>query len=55
MEDSFDSFFAAKGAIKASKIFEIAAQGVFILVRQIHHFGVGFGEITLHPSENAYS
>jgi hypothetical protein len=55
VEDGLHGFPSAEGAIEAGEIFEIAAQCVFILVGQIHQLGVGFGEFTLHPSENAHS
>jgi len=36
VEDGLDGFLAAKGTVQAGEIFEVAAQGVFILIRQIH-------------------
>jgi hypothetical protein len=55
VEDGFDGLLAAKGAIEPSEMLEIVAQGLFVLIRQIHQLGLGFGEFTLHPCENAHS
>ena len=40
VEDGLHRFFTAKGAIQAGEMFEVAPQGVLILVRQIHQLGL---------------
>lgn len=55
VEDGLNRFSAAKSAIEAGEILQVAAQGGFVLIGQIHQLGLGFGEFTLHPCENAHS
>jgi len=52
-EDGFDGFSAAKIAIEAFDVFEVAAQGLFVLIGQVHQLGPGVGKFALHRSENA--
>jgi len=55
VEDGLNGFASTEGAVEAGEVFQIAAEGVFVLVGQIHQLGLILGKFTLHSSENAHS
>ena len=48
VEDALHGPPTAESAIEPRDVPKVVPQGLLILVRQIHQFGLGFGKLTLH-------
>ncbi len=48
MKNLFNGASSAEGAVEPRDVLQIAAQGFFVRVGQVHQFGLGFGKLTLH-------
>ena len=47
-KDFFNGLFATERFVEARDVFKVVAQGRFILIGQIHQFGLGLGIFALH-------